>query len=199
MKLVLATNNKHKVIEIKTILRKAGLKIDILTLGQFPPMKPMVENKPTLEGNAAKKAVEVARHTGQWALSDDTGLFVRALKGKPGVYAARFAGANCTYADNCRKLIRLMKPVPWSKRQAEFRSVAALSSPRGGVRFAKGRIAGRIMFEPRGKNGFGYDPVFYVPRFKKTFAEMPISLKNKISHRAQAFARVAALVKRVMA
>ncbi|MCB4756471.1 MAG: RdgB/HAM1 family non-canonical purine NTP pyrophosphatase [Elusimicrobia bacterium] len=196
--LVLATHNRHKVKEIKAILKKAGRsKIRVLTLDHFPHIKPIKEDLPTLEGNASKKARAVARATGQLALADDTGLFVPALRGKPGVRSARFAGPKCDYADNCRKLLRLMRGKPLSKRKAIFRCVAALATSTGRVFLAQGRVRGKITFAPRGKNGFGYDPVFFVPKYGKTFAEMPSRLKNGISHRYQAFVKVPRLLKKV--
>ncbi len=196
--IVLATNNKHKVEEISAILKKAKLKIKVLTLNDFPKRRPAVENKATIEGNAIKKAKEVAKNTGHLALADDTGLFIKALKGKPGVYSARFAGPGCTYIDNNNKALRLLRGLPLPKRSALFRSIAALSTPKGKVFTAEGKISGLIWTEMRGKTGFGYDPVFYVPAYKKTFAEMRPHLKNKISHRGRAFRQVPGLLKRAL-
>ncbi len=195
--LVLATNNKHKVAEIKVILKKAGLKLRIRTLDEFPAYPPVVEDRKTLRGNAAKKAREVARQTGHYALSDDTGLFISALGGRPGVYSARFAGENCTFQDNNRKVMTLLRRVPLSRRQASFRCIAALSSPQGHVVSVEGRLKGRITLSPRGKQGFGYDPIFEVPSLKKTFAELDSRIKNRISHRACAFAQVPYLLKQI--
>ena len=197
--LVLATNNKHKVSEIKMILKQAGIKLKVLTLGAFPKHAPVVEDRKTLRGNAAKKAREVARQTGHYALSDDTGLFIRALNGRPGVYSARFAGLDCTFEDNNRKALRLLRSVPLSRRQASFRCVAALASPTGKVVSVEGRLEGRIALAPRGKQGFGYDPIFEVPSLNKTFAELGPRIKNKISHRARAFAQVPELLQKFRA
>ena len=199
MSLVLATNNKHKVTEIKAILKKAGVKVRIQTLDAFPQWPPVVEDRKTLRGNAAKKAREVARQTGQYALSDDTGLFIRALNGQPGVYSARFAGPHCTFQDNNRKVMALLRGVPLWKRQASFRCVAAFASPHGKVVSVEGRLDGRIALAPRGTHGFGYDPIFEVSPLKKTFAELGPRIKNRISHRARAFAQVPALLKRISA
>lgn len=196
-KVVLATNNKNKVKEIKKILRKAGLKIKILTLDAFPSFPPVIENKPTIEGNAIKKAQEVAKKTGVIALSDDTGLFIDALSGRPGVYSARFAGPGCTFMDNNEKVLRLMKKIPWAKRNATFRCVAAVATPEGQSWFIEGKIKGKISLTPIGKNGFGYDPIFMVPSLKKTFAQIGPSVKNKISHRALAFSKLPALLRKV--
>ena len=195
--LVLATNNRHKVGEIRAILKAAGLNLFVLTLADFPPARPVVENHRTIEGNALKKAREVARRTGLPALADDTGLFIRALGGRPGVYSARFAGPGCTFDDNNAKALRLMKKVAGAKRAATFRCIAALVRPDGKSAIAEGRIEGRIADAPRGARGFGYDPIFFVPSLGRTFAEMSASLKNRISHRGRAFRRVPALWKKL--
>jgi XTP/dITP diphosphohydrolase len=196
--LVLATNNKHKVKEIKAILKRARVSARVLTLDDFPKARPVVENKPTIEGNAIKKAREVAKRTNCLALSDDTGLFIHALKGAPGVYSARFAGPGCTFLDNNNKVLRLLKKTPSAKRGATFRCVAALALPNGRTFLAQGKIVGRIAPDTLGRVGFGYDPIFYVPRYKKTFAEMSPALKNRISHRGKAFARVPKLLKQAL-
>lgn len=196
LRLVIATHNRDKVREIRAILRRAGVRAELVTMADYPDAKPPIENQPTLEGNAAKKARAAARHTGLPALSDDTGLFVDALKGAPGVYSARYAGRGCTYEDNCRKLVGALSKTPAKRRGAAFRTVVALALPDGRVYTVDGRIRGRITPALMGGRGFGYDPVFLVPRFGKTFAEMPLSLKNRISHRGRAFARVPALLRR---
>lgn len=199
MALVLATNNKHKVIEIKAILRRARIKMKVLTLEGFPKRRPVVEDKATIRGNAAKKAREVAKQTGCMALADDTGLFIEALGGRPGVHSARFAGPGCTFQDNNKKVLRLMRNVPRLRRQASFRCVAALAVPSGRVVCAEGRIEGLISETLKGATGFGYDPIFFVPAYKKTFAEMGARLKNKISHRALAFVQVPSLLAKILA
>jgi len=196
--LVLATNNPHKVKEIRAILKKARLRLRILTLDSFPKRPPVVENKSTLKGNAAKKAVEVARRTKHLSLADDTGLFVDALGGRPGVFSARFAGPACSFEDNNRKLLRLLEGRRTKTRGASFRCVAALATPSGKVFCAEGRIRGKISFKPIGRHGFGYDPVFLVPGLNKTFAELTSKIKNRISHRAKAFSRVPKLLRRAL-
>jgi XTP/dITP diphosphohydrolase len=178
------------VTEIREILRKAGLKLTIRTLDDLPKAPPVVENRRTIEGNALKKAHEVSRRTGLPALADDTGLFIDALGGKPGVYSARFAGPGCTFADNNAKVLRLMKKVAGVRRKATFRCIAALVFPNGKAGIAEGRIVGRIASDVSGGQGFGYDPVFYVPSLKKTFAQMSAAQKNRISHRGRAFRQV---------
>jgi len=194
-RLVLATNNRHKVTEIKAILRKAGLKLTVLTLDDFPKARPVVENRATVEGNARKKAVEVARRTGVPALADDTGLFIDALRGKPGVYSARFAGPGCTFEDNNAKVLRMMKKAAGARRSATFRCIAALALPNGRVKIAEGSVAGRIAPDLSGAKGFGYDPIFWVSSERKTFGQMTSAQKNRVSHRGRAFRKVPALWK----
>lgn len=191
--IVLATNNRHKVEEIRAILKASKLDLAVLTLADFPPARPVVENKPTIEGNALKKAREVARRTGLPALADDTGLFIDALKGKPGVYSARFAGPGCTFKDNNAKVLGLMSGLPAPLRSASFRCIAALARPDGEAAFVEGRISGRIAASASGAAGFGYDPIFVVASTGKTFAQMSAAAKNRISHRGRAFRRVPSL------
>jgi XTP/dITP diphosphohydrolase len=140
-----------------------------------------------------KKAREVARRTGLPALADDTGLFIDALKGRPGVYSARFAGPGCTFIDNNNKVLRLMKNVPANKRGATFRCIAALARPDGKAAHVEGRLRGKISERTMGERGFGYDPVFLVPALRKTFAQMSAAQKNRISHRGRAFRQVPSL------
>ncbi|MBN1822926.1 MAG: XTP/dITP diphosphatase [Endomicrobiales bacterium] len=191
-KIVLATQNRHKVREIKKLLR--GLGIKVLTLDCFPGAPEVVEDGKTLEENAAKKARETALYTDSWALADDTGLEVKYLGGKPGVYSARWAGPGCSYHDNNVKLLRELKNARGEKRKAVFKCVMALSDPSGKVKLAKGGISGVITENIRGKNGFGYDPVFYIRKYRKTFAEMPLGLKNRISHRGRALGKAKKLI-----
>lgn len=183
VRLVLATRNAHKVSEISRLLEGTGVRCD--TLDAFPGVSEVVEDRPTLEGNAEKKAVETARACGAWALADDTGLEVAALDGAPGVVSARWAGPGCTYADNCAKLLREMSGVPAAKRAAAFRTVMALASPDGRVERAEGRLDGAVAESARGTGGFGYDPVFVLPD-GRTLAELSADEKNALSHRGRA-------------
>lgn len=180
LKIVLATRNKDKIREIKQVLK--GLNIDVLTLDQFPDVPEVIEDGETIEANALKKAKVVSEATQLLALADDTGLEVDYLNGQPGVYSSRFAGEGATYDDNCKKLLGLMEGVPWDQRTARFRCVIAIVRP-GIEKLVQGTCEGFIINEKRGKHGFGYDPVFYVPQYNQTFAEMPLTLKNEISHR----------------
>lgn len=186
MKIVLATRNKDKAKELSALLQIPGL--EILSLDSFPHVPEVVEDAPTLEGNAIKKAVTVAKATGHWALADDTGLEVDALNGAPGVYSARYAGEKCSYQDNVRKILESMKGVPSEKRTARFACVIALAEPSGKSETVEGECLGSITESARGTQGFGYDPVFFVPERGKTFAEMTHPEKNTVSHRARAIA-----------
>lgn len=183
VRLVLATRNKNKVAEISRLLDGAGVVCE--TLDAHPGVPEVEEDRPTLEGNADKKALEVARATGQWALADDTGLEVDALGGAPGVISARWAGPGCTYADNCAKLLRETAGVPAAKRGARFRTVMSLASPDGTVSRVEGRLDGAVAEAARGTGGFGYDPVFVLPD-GRTLAELSPDEKNAISHRGLA-------------
>lgn len=184
MEIILATNNFDKVREMKHILQ--GSRIRISTLRDFPHLKKVKEDGKTFRENAIKKAVAIARLTGRTALADDSGLEVKEIGGKPGIYSSRFAGENCTYTDNNKKVLKLMKDIPLSKRQARFVCVIAVASPDGRVKVATGICKGKIATEIRGKSGFGYDPVFVPDRYRSTFAELGPEIKNKMSHRARA-------------
>ena len=186
--LVLATRNRHKGEELAALL--GDLPIRIRTLADFPHAPEVVEDGATCEANAIKKATEIARATGLPAVADDTGLEVDALDGRPGVYAARYAGEQATYADNCRKLLQELSGVPREQRTARFLTVAALAGPDGTVRVTQGTLDGVITEQPRGGQGFGYDPVFFVPALGRTLAELSPAEKNAISHRAAAFRKM---------
>ena len=186
---VLATRNKDKGREIAALLE--GLGVTIRTLAEFPDAPDVVEDEETCEANAVKKAREVAAFTGLTAIADDTGLMVDALGGRPGVYAARYAGDGASYEDNWKKLLRELEGVPKSKRTARFVTVAAIADPRAKqTKVVEGVLDGVIALEPRGDRGFGYDPVFLLPERDQTLAEMTAEEKNKLSHRARAFAKV---------
>ncbi|MBI3565441.1 MAG: RdgB/HAM1 family non-canonical purine NTP pyrophosphatase [Elusimicrobia bacterium] len=183
VRLVLATRNAHKVSEIARLLDGSG--VECATLDAYPGVPEVVEDLPTLEGNAEKKAVETARACGTWALADDTGLEVDALGGAPGVVSARWAGPGCTYADNCVKLLREMAGVPEARRAARFRTVMALAAPDGRVERVEGVLSGRVGESPRGAGGFGYDPLFVLAD-GRTLAELATDEKNAVSHRGAA-------------
>ena len=183
--LVLATRNRHKVAELLMLL--GDPRITIRTLDEFPGAPDVVEDGDTCEANAVKKACAIAEYTGLPAVADDTGLEVDALGGRPGVYAARYAGEHATYEDNCRKLLLELTGVSPAQRTARFLTVAAIALPSGRVRVTQGVLDGMIAEEASGTLGFGYDPVFFVPELGKTLAQLSADQKNTISHRAKAF------------
>ncbi len=162
------------------------LGIQIRTLADFPSAPEVEEDGTTCETNAIKKAREIARATGLTAVADDTGLEVDALGGRPGVFAARYAGEHATYADNCEKLLEELKHIPHERRGARFLTVMALADSEGHIEVVEGALQGQITERFYGSQGFGYDPVFYVPEAHKTLAEMTLSEKNACSHRGQA-------------
>ena len=191
MEIVLATRNKKKIEEIKRIT--ADLPITVLGLDSFPDCPETVEDRDTFEGNAVKKAVEVCRHTGKVALADDSGLEVDALGGAPGVYSARYAGGSGGGNDvrNYEKLLSELRNIPNEKREAQFVCCMALAFPDGTTRTFMGYAKGCIGHEPRGKTGFGYDPVFIPQGHKRTFAEMTPEEKDRLSHRGKALEKLA--------
>lgn len=191
--LVLATRNPHKGTELAALLEDLGIRIR--TLAEFPDAPEVVEDGETCKANAIKKAVAVARHTGLPAVADDTGLEVDALGGRPGVQAARYAGEGATYEDNWRKLLHELEGVPRERRRSRFITVAAIATPSGKVEVVEGVLEGLIAEAPAGSQGFGYDPVFFVPELGRTLAQLTSDEKNRISHRARALAKVREILK----
>jgi XTP/dITP diphosphohydrolase len=183
-KLVLATRNRGKVREIASILK--DLHLDILSSLDFPKIQPVIEDGRTFQENAIKKAETIGRSTGLLALADDSGLEIDALDGQPGICSSRFAGPEQDDEKNIEKVLKLMRRTPENRRQARFRCVIALASPNGRTATVEGTCEGVISTEPRGSAGFGYDPIFLVPEYGKTFAELGEEVKNRISHRAKA-------------
>lgn len=183
MKIIVATTNKHKLREIRHILRARieGCGVRVKETGKI------------FEENAIKKAKAVARRDGGVAIADDSGLEVKCLNGKPGVKSARFAGPNPTSQKLCQKLLKAMKNC--SDRSAQFVCVIAVVYPDGKAETVRGVCRGKIIFEMRGIYGFGYDPVFVPVGYKKTFAEMKPSMKNKLSHRGKALRKLKTLLK----
>ena len=193
-RLVIATRNDDKVRELKALL--ADMDVEILSLADYNPDAPrVIEDGATLEENAIKKATSAFSFTKEVSIADDSGLEVDALGGKPGVLSSRFGGEDATYADNNRKLLQLLRGVPPHKRGARFRCCVAIASQDGKVEVVEGTCEGKIADAPRGKKGFGYDPLFIIPKYNKTFAELPPALKNRISHRAKAMARAKKVLK----
>jgi len=183
LQIVLATHNRGKMEEMAAIL--GHLPVELLTLDAFPEIGDIPETGNTLKENAFIKAETVHRLTGLPALADDTGLEVDALNGAPGIYSARYAGADATFDDNCQKMLKELHGIPVEKRTARFRTVIAFVNG-GEKEWVEGVAEGRIIEEKRGIGGFGYDPIFYYPPLRKTFAELDSVEKNSISHRGKA-------------
>ena len=196
MKLLVATRNKHKLHEIREIL--AELDLDIVSSADIAGLPEIVEDAPTIRENAIKKAVESARFAGMLTLADDSGLEVDALNGAPGVHSARYAGAEASYFENNKKLMRELRAVPPEKRTARFRCVAAVADANGLVDAVEGISNGVIIETERGGCGFGYDPLFIPDGQVKTFAELTPEVKNRISHRAKALHKAWAVLNRYL-
>ncbi len=186
--LVLATRNQGKVREFQEILKNTN--IELKSLNDFGPIPEAVEDGETFDDNAYKKALFTAKVLGLPAIADDSGLVVEALGGAPGVYSARYAGAKASDQDNIDKLLAEMAGK--NNRAAAFQCVISVAVPSGPALTYEGRCEGEILTAQRGQGGFGYDPVFYYPPLKQTFAEIPLAEKNKISHRGKALAELAA-------
>ncbi|MEO8209818.1 MAG: RdgB/HAM1 family non-canonical purine NTP pyrophosphatase [bacterium] len=183
-KILIASNNGHKISEIKSILKNNPF-IELFSLKDFGVKVDVIEDGNTLEENALKKAKEINKVFNIPTLSDDTGLFVEALNGEPGVYSARYSGENASYQDNCDKLLSRLENIKIVKRTARFESVICYYLTENEYYFFKGICDGNIIKEERGKNGFGYDPLFIPEKSNKTFAELEDDEKNKISHRGR--------------
>lgn len=194
-KVVLATRNKGKVREMERLFAPLGW--EIVSLDQFPEAPEVVEDGDTFAANASKKAVAMAEALGLPAIADDSGLEVDALGGRPGVYSARYAGEQATDEANWRKLLTELASVPMEKRTARFRCVLAYVEPGREPITASGSCEGVILRAPAGSNGFGYDPVFFLPERMCTMAQLEPEVKNKLSHRAKAMENLLAQIRRV--
>jgi len=191
MELVVATKNKKKLKEIKEILPDLNLKVT--SLADYPRSPRIIENGKTFKENAIKKAVKIARFTQRLTLGEDSGLEVEALKGAPGIYSSRFSGIPACRTDrdkndlkNNLKLLKLLNDSPLRKRKARYVCAVALADKNGLVGVVEGRCSGLIGFELKGNFGFGYDPLFIIPKYRKTFAQLGPRIKHKISHRYRA-------------
>jgi XTP/dITP diphosphohydrolase len=183
-KLLLASSNPGKIKEYRFLLD--GLGYQITTLTEEGIAKIVTESGDNYEQNARLKAVTYAKLSQLTTLADDSGLEVDALNGEPGVKSARFAGEAATDAEKVNFLLAKLNGVPWERRTARFKCVIAIASPGGHTELCYGECQGMIAFESKGENGFGYDPIFYLPEIGKTMAELPLEMKNQISHRARA-------------
>jgi XTP/dITP diphosphohydrolase len=183
-KLLLATNNPGKARELKVLLQE--LPLELVLPGELGISGEVDEAGATFEENARIKATALVKRSGLLSLADDSGLEVEALGGEPGSLSARYAGEGASDRERVDYLLDKMKGIPWEKRTARFRCVIAIAEPEGEVELCSGECHGFITFEPKGKEGFGYDPIFYFPGLDKTMAELPFEIKNKVSHRGEA-------------
>jgi XTP/dITP diphosphohydrolase len=194
-KLLLATSNPGKIAEYRFLLD--GLGYQITTLAEEGIAKAVIESGSNYEQNARLKALTYAKLGQFTALADDSGLEVDALSGEPGVKSARFAGESATDAEKVSLLLAKLNGTPWERRTAYFKCVIAIASPGRRLELCYGECHGMIAFEAKGKNGFGYDPIFSVPEMGKTMAELTFEIKNQISHRARASQKARQVLKQL--
>ena len=194
-KLLLATNNRAKVSEYQNLF--SDLPYELVTLSEEGITTEVAEEGMSLEENARIKAKAYAGESGLLALADDSGLEVDALGGEPGPLSARYAGEGASDMDRISYLLARLEGVPWEQRTARFRAVIAIAIPGEEVELCSGECPGFITFAPRGEHGFGYDPVFYLPELDKTMAELPMELKNQVSHRGKAASKAREALERL--
>ena len=194
-KLLLATANVGKIKEYRSLLR--GLGYQIVTLAEQGIAEVATESGNSYEQNAQLKVTTYAKLSQRITLADDSGLEVDALGGKPGIHSARFAGKDAADADKIEILLAKLIKIPWEGRTAHFKCVIAIATLEGRLELCYGECHGMIAFEPKGENGFGYDPVFYLPEMGKTMAELPLEAKNQISHRGQAARKAQQVLRRL--
>jgi len=195
--LVVATKNRKKLKEIKEILAGTGTRLT--SLADYPGAPRIIENGRTFKDNAAKKAVKTARFTKKLTLGEDSGLCVEALGGKPGVYSSRFSGKNKSDLQNNLKLLKMLGAVPAGKRKAYYACAVAIADAKGLIGVVEGKCSGRIGFQQKGTAGFGYDPLFVIPKYKKTFAELGSRIKHKMSHRYHALKKARKVLEKYLA
>lgn len=187
--LVLGTANRHKGIELADLLRPAG--VELRTLADFAGVAEVVEDGDTFAANAQLKAAGYARHLGRWVLADDSGIAVDALDGRPGVHSARYSGPDATDELNNRLLLAQLGSLPLERRTAQFICHIAIADPTGTIRAeSEAACHGRILFAPRGQQGFGYDPLFEIVEYHRSFGELGLRVKAYLSHRARAATRL---------
>lgn len=198
VRVVLASKNAHKLIELRRILEQVGLAIELVGTDEFPDLPDVEETGTTFAANALLKARAIAAITGLPAIADDSGIAVDALNGMPGIYSARWAGTHGDDAANLRLLIAQLDHVPASRRGAAFHCAAAIVTADGDERVVEGTVDGTLLTEPRGANGFGYDPIFVPLGYQVTTAEMSDAEKDAISHRARALAALAPVIAQLL-
>lgn len=192
LEIVVATKNKKKLQEIREILKGFNLKLS--SLADCNKVPRIIENGRTFKENAIKKAMKIAQFSKKLTLGEDSGLCVNALNGAPGIYSSRFSGKNKSDTQNNLKLLRLLKDLPLKKRTAYYVCAVALADKDGLLGVVEGRCSGIIGFNPKGKLGFGYDPLFLIPKYNKTFAQLGEKIKHKISHRYYALIKAKKII-----
>lgn len=192
LEILIATNNLGKVKEIKDVLDSPEIKI--LTMKDFPPLPKIEEDGKTYQENAFKKARKISEYTGKICLADDSGLEIDYLKGEPGIYSSRWGNSD---EERINKVLKLLENVPINKRNAKFVCAVVLFFPNGKTYMVKEECKGSIIFNPKGEHGFGYDPIFLVPEYDKTFAELGDKIKNQISHRGKAMRKMIKIIKEI--
>jgi XTP/dITP diphosphohydrolase len=194
LELVVATKNKKKLDEIRELLKDHA--VTIRSLADYPGAPRIIENGTTFADNAIKKAVTISRYTGQLTLGEDSGLCVDSLGGSPGVHSSRFSGKNKSDTQNNLKVLKLLEDVPPSKRKAHYVCAVAVADESGLVAVTHGRCYVRIGFVPQGTYGFGYDPLFIIPKYGKTFAQLGVGIKHTISHRFHALKKAGKVIQK---
>ena len=199
MRVVLATQNAHKLVEMRRILDEAGLDIELVGTEQFPDLTDVAETGSTFAANALLKARSVCAATGLPAIADDSGLGVDALNGMPGIFSARWSGAHGNDLANLNLLLGQLTDVPDARRGAAFHCAAAVVLPDGTERVVEGTVDGTLIREPRGTNGFGYDPIFMPVGETRTTGEMSAEEKDAISHRGRAMRALVPVLREILA
>jgi len=192
LEIAVATKNKKKLKEIQEILKGFNLKLS--SLADYGKVPRIIENGKTFKENAIKKALKIARFTKKLTLGEDSGLCVHALDGKPGIYSSRFSGRNKSDTQNNLKLLKLLKDLPLRKRRAYYVCAVALADKHGLLGVVEGKCLGVIGFAPKGSQGFGYDPLFLIPKYNKTFAQLGEKIKHKMSHRYHALIKAKKII-----
>jgi XTP/dITP diphosphohydrolase len=198
VRMVLASKNSHKLIELRRILEQVGLDIDLVGTSEFPDLPDVDETGTSFAANALLKAREISAFTGLPAIADDSGICVDALNGMPGIYSARWAGSHGDDEANLNLLIAQLDHVPVKRRGAAFHCAAAIVTPEGDERVVEGTLDGVLITEPRGSNGFGYDPIFMPLGYQVTTAEMSDAEKDAISHRGRALQALAPVMEQLI-
>jgi XTP/dITP diphosphohydrolase len=194
VELVVATKNKKKLKEIKEILKGVALKLS--SLADYPACPRIIENGKTFKENAIKKAVKIGGYTEKLTLGEDSGLCVEALDGEPGVYSSRFSGKGKSDLKNNLKLLKLLAGLPLKKRNADYVCAVAVADAQGLIGVVEGRCSGLIGFQQKGRSGFGYDPLFVIAKYKKTFAQLGSRIKHRMSHRYHALEKAKKIIEK---